>query len=202
MKKRLVGIAAVSIFTLGMGALAFASQPIKLILNNKVLETDVAPQIVQGRVLVPIRAISEALNIGIAWDSKSQAVSIYANKGENEQQRILQLERALAAKDPLEAVKTWADGVKTRNGAAQYAVMSPELRKEKLAKFSENFWSTGVSSPWVDNYEIIEKASGDDGYTYQVVFTYTDSTQSTFTENQLVEVKKIDDNWVISNIDG
>ncbi|MGI6554550.1 MAG: hypothetical protein ACOX2P_04085 [Bacillota bacterium] len=96
-------------------------------------------------------------------------------------------------------MNSWAKGVKTRNGALQYAVMSPELREEYYDELSEG-WCTGVSSPWVDSYEIIERAVEDNTYKYDITFTYTDSTKNTFIETQFVTVKKFKDNWFVADI--
>ena len=201
MKKRLLGIIALSILSIGFATLAYANQPIKLILNNQPLETDVAPQLIQGKVLVPIRVISEALGVDILWKSEEKAVVINGETSKASDLQVSLLEQALAPTDPLSAAKTWAEGIKKRNGALQYAVMSPELRKEKYEELSQNNWSTGTSSPWVESYEISEKAAEDESYKYEITFTYTDSTKSTYEESQLVTVHKVDNNWVISNID-
>ena len=40
---------------------------------------DVAPQIIDGRTLVPIRAVSEGLNCGVQWDGPSNTVKITSN---------------------------------------------------------------------------------------------------------------------------
>lgn len=199
MKQKLLGIMAISILSVSLATFAYANQPIKLLVNDHLLETDVAPQMVQGRVLVPIRAISQALGVDINWDSDSGSVLIDNSPNKSDNLQILQLEQALTAKDPLTAAKTWAEGVKTRNGAMQYAVMSPELRKEKYEEFSQANWCPGVSSPWVDSYEITQKEAEGNTYYYDITFTYTDSTHSTFYERNIITVTKSDNNWVISH---
>lgn len=54
-------------------------EPIKVLVDNRVLDFDVAPITVNNRVLVPFRAISEALGAEVAWDEAGQAV--IAKKG-------------------------------------------------------------------------------------------------------------------------
>ena len=44
--------------------------------NEKQVTTDVAPEMVNNRVMVPISIISKALRAKVAWDSKTQTVSI------------------------------------------------------------------------------------------------------------------------------
>ncbi len=45
-------------------------------LNNVAYTLDVAPTIINGRTMLPIRFVSEGFNLGVAWDGKSQTVSI------------------------------------------------------------------------------------------------------------------------------
>ncbi len=49
------------------------------------------------------------------------------------QRRIELLEKVLVPQTATEAALTWAKGVKTRNGALQFAVLSPELRGKAKA---------------------------------------------------------------------
>ncbi|MFY9203499.1 MAG: hypothetical protein WAO96_07710 [Limnochordia bacterium] len=65
------------------------------------------------------------------------------------------LQRAFAPKTPQEAVEKWAAAVKARNGAAQFAVLSPRLRQNLQSEFEALMWVTGTSSPWVDHYAIV-----------------------------------------------
>jgi hypothetical protein len=199
MKKKILCLLVFALMLFSASSMAYANTPIKLIFNGQELETDVPPLLADGRVLVPVRVISEALGVDIEWDSKQNAVLINAEKNKSEDLRISNLERALAPEEPLEAVNSWAKGVKTRNGALQYAVMSPELREEYYDELSEG-WSTGVSSPWVDSYEITERGVEDGNYKFEVTFTYTDSTKNTFTETQFVTVQKFEDHWFVANI--
>jgi len=47
-------------------------QPIKVVVNGELVEFDVQPTMVNGRVLVPIRAIFEKLGLEVGWDAKTQ----------------------------------------------------------------------------------------------------------------------------------
>jgi len=44
-----------------------------------------------------------------------------------------------------------------RNGALQYAVISPELREINLPLYEDFRWVTGTSSPWVESFEIVSE---------------------------------------------
>lgn len=189
-------------------ASAYALSPIKIVFDGDVLESDVAPVIEKGRVMVPIRVISEKLGANVTWDTESNTVQILTDKTQvpdNTQvsdSRVAGLEKALAAKEAVSAAGTWAEGIKTRNGALQYAVMEPELKRKWREKFAENDWTTGTSSPWVEKYEINEKSKIDnDTIKFEVVFTYTDSTKNTFLMKEYVTVKKQDNNWYVTSLE-
>ena len=75
------------------------------------------------------------------------------------------------------AVEVWAKGLITRNAAMQYSVMSGKLKEEYEKQLDENFpnWVTGVSSPWVENYEITKTERTDENtYIFHLrIFTKT-----------------------------
>jgi foldase protein PrsA len=50
------------------------SENIRLICDGKQIEFDVEPQIVNGRTLVPIRAIFETVGLAVEWDTESKTV--------------------------------------------------------------------------------------------------------------------------------
>ncbi|KAB2336675.1 copper amine oxidase N-terminal domain-containing protein [Cytobacillus depressus] len=56
-----------------------AASPIKLEVDGWVLYTDVSPQIVNGRALVPIRVISEQLGASVHWEAKTKKITIKNN---------------------------------------------------------------------------------------------------------------------------
>ena len=57
-------------------SLAYADQPIKLIVNGQEIQCEVPPQIINGRTMVPIRALAEALGCQAQWDGNANAVTI------------------------------------------------------------------------------------------------------------------------------
>ncbi len=52
---------------------------ITLVLNGSILKTDVAPIIIGGRTLVPIRVISENMGAQVGWEDATQTVTIKQN---------------------------------------------------------------------------------------------------------------------------
>ena len=49
--------------------------PIRVLLDGEVLEFDVSPMIVGGRVMVPMRGIFEALGASVEWDYESRTIT-------------------------------------------------------------------------------------------------------------------------------
>ena len=202
MNKKIVKLMTGAVLLLCLGAFALAASPIKLFINGKEIATEVSPKIIDGKLLATLRVIAEAFGATVEWDEKTKSLSIEAKRTETDQAQVRLLEEALAPEDPLNAAQTWAEGVKTRNGALQYAMMSSELKKEYFAKFVDSNWSTGASSPWVENYEIIERYSfNNERYRFEINFTYTDSTKESFSTTEYVTIANFDGNWLVSAIE-
>lgn len=78
MKKLLTGGTIAMVLLVALATVAFArggslpplNDTIKLIVNGRIIEADVAPQLVSDRVLVPIRSVAEALGANVQWDEK------------------------------------------------------------------------------------------------------------------------------------
>lgn len=80
MKKRII-IVVLMLFVLSLPGSVLAAGPIDLFINGQEITPDVPPSVVQGRVILPARAILEPLGAELAWDSKSRTVTVY--KGAN-----------------------------------------------------------------------------------------------------------------------
>lgn len=179
-----------------------ANSDIKLFFNGQEVQSNPSPRVIDENVWLPANIISELFGSTITWDKDTNSIYIDSEEAEIQKSRINLLEQALTAKDPFTAVKTWAEGVKTRNGALQYAIMSPELKEETYDNFVQLNWTTGTSSPWVKSYEISEKYRvNNETYRYEVKFIYTDSTSSTFSTRKYINVSIYEDNWLVSSIE-
>ncbi|TLM99137.1 copper amine oxidase N-terminal domain-containing protein, partial [bacterium] len=56
---------------------AFGADPIKLMVNGKLISfPDAPPQIVNGRTMVPARPLAEALGANVAWDDANRTVVV------------------------------------------------------------------------------------------------------------------------------
>lgn len=69
MKKRTLGLSLVFMLLVAlMPSFSYANQNIKIIVDGKEIKTDVAPFIKNGRTMVPVRFISEALGIDVTYE--------------------------------------------------------------------------------------------------------------------------------------
>ena len=62
--------AFIMMFFIVLSMTSFASDSIKVKLDGKTISFDVEPQIVEGRTMVPLRAIFEAMGAEIEWDEE------------------------------------------------------------------------------------------------------------------------------------
>lgn len=73
MKKLLTVI--ISAFSVAVAANAYADEGIKLNIDNIPVETDVSPQIIDGRTMVPVRAIFEGVGAQVNWEESTKRVT-------------------------------------------------------------------------------------------------------------------------------
>lgn len=198
MKRKLFAIFIAGVLVIGLASASFAGGSTKLFYNGKEIQTNNSPFNINGRVFAPVRALAEAMGASVSWDKESNQVIITGN---DQSAQISNLQRALAPAESLEAANAWAEGVQTRNGAWQYAVMTPELRKASYEDFAAFNWVTGTSSPWVKSFEVKELDRPDQSIVqYSVKFTWTDSTNSTSESTQYITVKNIEGGWFVDTI--
>ncbi|HEY3314713.1 MAG TPA: stalk domain-containing protein [Bacillota bacterium] len=63
-------------FLRGRQVLSTNPDSIQVVCDGRLIDFDVPPQLIDGRVLVPFRAISEALGAEVGWDPDSQTVTL------------------------------------------------------------------------------------------------------------------------------
>ena len=79
--KRFLGIVMAGLLAVSAATAASAADGISVVINDKPVEFgDVAPQIIESRTMVPLRAIFEALNATVEWDDATKTVK--STKGE------------------------------------------------------------------------------------------------------------------------
>lgn len=106
---------------------------------------------------------------------------------------------------PEKAVDVWSEGLKQRSAAIQYSVMTKELKDiyEKNLKETNANWVTGMSSPWVEGYEIInEKKVNDKTQSFEIKYDTASSTGASAPFTVVLEVINDNDFWHILKVNG
>ncbi|RPF47105.1 copper amine oxidase-like protein [Thermodesulfitimonas autotrophica] len=81
--KRAALVAILVGFLLFFGfAAAGAWQNVRLFVNGREIYPDVPPQIINGRTLVPLRAVAEALGADVRWDGNNKTVYVYRSSND------------------------------------------------------------------------------------------------------------------------
>ena len=77
MKKRIqaVVMSLILIIAMSVGSVVFATDNIAVKLNGQTLSFDVPPQLINGRTMVPMRAIFENLGATVNWEQSTQTVT-------------------------------------------------------------------------------------------------------------------------------
>lgn len=75
MNKRRVIATSLSIFLLFSSTTLTGASTVNLYIDTNKIDTDTAPIIVDGRTLVPVRAIFEALGATVAWDQTTKTAT-------------------------------------------------------------------------------------------------------------------------------
>ncbi|MGI5880574.1 MAG: hypothetical protein ACOX6L_08275 [Syntrophomonadaceae bacterium] len=144
------------------------------------------------------------ITTGVIMLLLAAAVSIYKVIEHNdwlEQRRIELLEEALAPRTADLAAYSWAEAIKTRNGAWQYALMDENLRAKHLEEFEAQNWVTGFSSPWVEKYRVSRESEDEKGdVTFKVEFDWYTSSGYAYSNTGTLTVSKVpdQDKWLIT----
>ena len=72
---------AAAVLTLSMTSSVFAANALSIVVNDKKLNTDVPPQIINDRTMVPVRAVSEAVGCKVDWFDADKRVVVYSPAG-------------------------------------------------------------------------------------------------------------------------
>ncbi|ATW26904.1 copper amine oxidase N-terminal domain-containing protein [Candidatus Formimonas warabiya] len=81
MNKRFAALVVLGVFLGGITVGVLAASPIRIMVNGVEVKSDVNPQIIKGRTMVPLRTVAEALGNEVKWDGKTQEVKI--DSGDN-----------------------------------------------------------------------------------------------------------------------
>ena len=120
---------------------------------------------------------------------------------ESLERQVQLLQMALEPRSPREAAERWAEGVKTRNGALQYAVLAPELREKMLEYYEGLGWVTGTSSPWVAGVEVVaERREVDGRWEYEIGYQWATSTGPAGRSREVLVVVQVGERWLVAQV--
>ncbi|WP_241654796.1 hypothetical protein [Sporolactobacillus shoreae] len=121
------------------------------------------------------------------------------------QDQIMSFMYGLETNDPKQAVDLWILGINNRSGAVQYAMLSPLLQEETKKQFEQLRWTTGQSSPWVDDLQVVKTAKISDT---KIQFTLEYNLQSSYRNfgkyKKVITVERSTEeemNWFITEIE-
>jgi|GEM_PF-6766498 len=98
--KKIIFLFAAALILL-TSSFAFAVSPVKLFISGQEVKTDVPPQSVNGRIMVPVRIVSEYLGNTVNWDVNKNAVFIEPNKNTDIESSLTKEEKAIKLKEIL-----------------------------------------------------------------------------------------------------
>lgn len=139
--------------------------------------------------------------------SASETPPTFSNNTLSSLQAELQLLQAAVRPASAEsAADTWARAIQARNGALQFAILTPALQNDMRKTYIHLQWTTGLSSPHVSRYQVKDLGSNADGTRkFQITYFLTDSAKDTFSPlQQTIAVKQLDDHtktyWLVSSV--
>ncbi|SHE44042.1 Copper amine oxidase N-terminal domain-containing protein [Thermoanaerobacter uzonensis DSM 18761] len=193
MKKSLMLFISVILMVSFFTIIAFANSTIKLIVNGSEIKPDVPPQIINGRTMVPIKWVAEALGAEVEWDKQKKIVKVSFNKKVETDLISNYLRTAETSKH---FVENFTHALQERNGAVARLFLSPEIRGQIKPEI------IGPSTP-VTKIEIKEVSYGNYYWVYNVKAYYgpydNNSATLAFEIDLTVEPERYPDGSVISS---
>ncbi|HWS42796.1 MAG TPA: hypothetical protein VN421_06870 [Pseudoflavonifractor sp.] len=104
---------------------------------------------------------------------------------------------------PEQAAGVWAQGLMRRSAAMQYTVMTQALKEQYAAQLDalSSNWVTGMSSPWVQRYTVMEASRPDDAHAEMALSFETATSTGPFEcYNARLWLVREDEFWRIERI--
>ena len=144
--------------------------------------------------------------VGTVFDIPAISVFAQVSSADKYETRDKLMREAMAyigVSSPDEAAKVWAQGVKLRNAAMQYAMMSSELKDSYAARLEKTApnWVTGVSSPYVSGFGITDIKTEGNKSIVTLSFATATSTGPAQTYAAKLTIEPEGDFWRITNIE-
>ena len=128
----------------------------EMFINDEEVTLDVPAKIVNGRTLLPLRAISENLDAEVKWDSDTKTIEIKSNNSSNEEQaEETQEATENQESNSNETAKTYIEEVdstgkhifNTYSLLSDFSIFEDDTYKNKLKKIEEK------TSKFLDSYD-------------------------------------------------
>lgn len=169
-KYLLIGII---IGSLTSASFVMAEPTVKLIVNGVDIthKSEVPPQIINGRTLVPVRALAESLGAEVTWDNNTQTVVVTSKNNSNPQQK------SITNNNPLKILEI---------GETTYETLSNS--DEKRAYITVKISNT--SDKYIEFIRLKPMLNINNGknYTSAIVWDKSDITESYFPPNKTVNI--------------
>lgn len=215
MKKKWLAVVGTAVFICAIATAAWANQPIKLVVNGQEIKSDVSPQMVGNRTMVPVRWIAEALGAEVEWDAQTKTVFIRTNTSSPENQTgsdaaaiaklVEDFGRSMKNVSLLAPEDEAAKSIQETYGDFVSSALLAQWQKDP-----QNAPGRVSSSPWPEGINIIatEKLS-DSKYQVKgeiIEMTSVEMTQGGYAAKRPVSLtaEKINSRWLITalKIDG
>jgi len=161
----------------------------------------------QDHYYLPMDWLEYLFKAKVKYDQTSNILSIQTPDMEKITSEITMIENTLVPASADEAIKLWGRGEQTRNGALQYAALSPLLRQEadKSDYVRQSYWVTGFSSPWVGPITITSRDNlSDTRIAYTLTFPEITSAPLNPTSTEKLVAEKLINNgqkgWYITQL--
>ncbi len=161
----------------------------------------------QGHYYLPMDWLEYLFYARVSYNEAANILSIQTPDPQQVKSEIERIENALIPDSADDAIQLWGRGLQTRNGALQYAALSPQLRQEadKSNHVRQSYWVTGSSSPQVGPITIASRHELSDTkveYTLSFPEIFSGQTHAIATEKMVVEKLPANEQegWFITQI--
>ncbi len=173
-------------------------------LKEESIKLEVPAKILKDRTFIPGRFVSETLGASVDWD-KSLRAMIIKTETSNDTFAVESLVKNFGEKLKMVSLLAPEDILNQTMGEYYSKFVSPELLDE-WKNDPQNAPGRLTSSPWPECIEIIDinKLSKEEyevkGEIIEVSSTETANNEITVKQPITLSIKKIDDNWLITNV--
>jgi hypothetical protein len=152
-----------------------------------------------------VLSVLACLRSGILVGSETDVSGTFSQASEYEVRSRLLIEAVnkVGVCEPERAVNVWANGLMQRNAAMQYSVMTRALKAQYVKDLEINApnWVTGVSSPWINGYEVLKaQKQNDNSYLFELRISTASSAGPAGDYNAKLAVTREDGFWRIARL--